>query len=88
MTPRLLDNFTHVISGAIHWGMEFSGMGGYKGYPRLFLGISPAVVAWSTITLQPTFALLWQWLGFTALWYADNKVTSAGWSKFFVAGQG
>ncbi|KAG1792206.1 uncharacterized protein HD556DRAFT_1432711 [Suillus plorans] len=66
--------------GAIHWGMEFSGLGGYKGYPRLFLGISPAVLAWSTITLQPTFALLWQWLGFTALWYADNKVTAAGWT--------
>jgi len=66
--------------GAIHWGMEFSGLGGYQGYPRLFLGITPAVVAWSTITLQPTFALLWQWLGFTALWYADNKVTSAGWT--------
>jgi hypothetical protein len=67
--------------GAIHWGMEFSGLGGYKGYPRLLLGVSPAVLAWSTITLQPTFALLWQWLGFTALWYADNRVTAAGWSE-------
>ena len=70
------------MSGAIHWGMEFSGMGGHKGYPRLFLGVAPAVLAWSTITLQPSFALLWQWLGFTGLWYADNKATAAGWSKF------
>ncbi|KAH7889510.1 hypothetical protein F5I97DRAFT_1800485 [Phlebopus sp. FC_14] len=66
--------------GALHWGMEFAGLGGYKGYSRLLLGISPAVVAWSTIALQPTSALLCQWLGFTALWYADNRATSAGWT--------
>ncbi|KAI9571361.1 hypothetical protein HD554DRAFT_2169185 [Boletus coccyginus] len=66
--------------GALHWGMEFAGFGGFKGYPRLLLGISPAVLAWSTITLQPTSALLFQWLGFTALWYADNQATSAGWT--------
>lgn len=63
--------------------MEFAGLGGFKGYPRLILGVSPAVVAWSTIALQPTSALLCQWLGFTALWYADNKATAAGWSKPF-----
>ncbi|KAF9227705.1 hypothetical protein BS17DRAFT_672275, partial [Gyrodon lividus] len=66
--------------GALHWGMEFAGLGGHKGYSRLFLGVSPAVLAWSTITLQPTSALLCQWLGFTALWYADNMATSAGWT--------
>ncbi|KAH0827192.1 hypothetical protein J3R83DRAFT_4885 [Lanmaoa asiatica] len=66
--------------GALHCGMEFAGLGGFKGYPRLLLGVSPAVVAWSTITLQPTSALLCQWLGFTALWYADNKATAAGWA--------
>ncbi|KAG9318658.1 hypothetical protein JVU11DRAFT_751 [Chiua virens] len=66
--------------GALHWGMEFAGLGGYKGYPRLILGVSPAVIAWSTIALQPTSALLCQWLGFTALWYADNRATAAGWT--------
>ncbi|KIJ16964.1 hypothetical protein PAXINDRAFT_162554 [Paxillus involutus ATCC 200175] len=66
--------------GALHWGMEFAGFGGHKGYPRLLLGVSPAMLAWSTITLQPTSALLCQWLGFTALWYADNRATSAGWT--------
>ncbi|KAG6376321.1 hypothetical protein JVT61DRAFT_2301 [Boletus reticuloceps] len=66
--------------GALHWGMEFAGLGGFKGYPRLFLGVSPAIVAWSTITLLPTSALLCQWLGFTALWYADNRATAAGWT--------
>lgn len=74
----------HLVAGALHWGMEFAGFGGFKGYPRLLLGISPAVLAWSTITLQPTSALLFQWLGFTALWYADNQATSAGWSEPFL----
>ena len=71
----------HLVIGALHWGMEFAGLGGFKGYPRLLLGVSPAVIAWSTIALQPTSALLCQWLGFTALWYADNKATAAGWSE-------
>ena len=66
--------------GSLHWGMEFAGMGGHKGYPRLLLGVAPAVLAWSTIPLAPTSALLWQWLGFTGLWYADNRATSAGWT--------
>lgn len=71
------------MAGALHWGMEFAGFGGVKGYPRLLLGVSPAILAWSTITLQPTFALLYQWLGFTALWYADNRATAAGWGGPF-----
>ncbi|EIW84873.1 hypothetical protein CONPUDRAFT_162195 [Coniophora puteana RWD-64-598 SS2] len=66
--------------GSLHWGMEFAGLGGHKGYPRLLLGVAPAMIAWSTIALAPTTALLWQWLGFTGLWYADNRATSAGWT--------
>jgi hypothetical protein len=80
---RVHPSRVHLVTGALHWGMEFAGLGGFKGYPRLFLGVSPAVLAWSTITLQPTSALLCQWLGFTALWYADNQATTAGWSEPF-----
>ena len=80
---RVHPSRVHLVAGALHWGMEFTGLGGFKGYPRLFLGVSPAVLAWSTITLQPTSALLCQWLGFTALWYADNQATAAGWSEPF-----
>ncbi|KAI6000944.1 hypothetical protein EDC04DRAFT_2871976 [Pisolithus marmoratus] len=64
--------------GALHWGMEIAGYGGYKGYRRLCLGVAPAIVAWSTITLEPMSALLCQWLGFVGLWYADNRATAAG----------
>ncbi|KAL4069129.1 hypothetical protein J3A83DRAFT_4248814 [Scleroderma citrinum] len=69
--------------GALHWGMEFAEYGGSKGYKRLILGISPAVVAWSTITLEPMMALLCQWIGFMGLWYADNRATAAGWTPIW-----
>jgi Protein of unknown function (DUF3429) len=67
--------------GAIHWGMEFAGFSGQKGYARLGLGAAPVLFAWSTLALQPTSALIAQWAGFTGLWWADARVTSLGWSE-------
>jgi hypothetical protein len=67
--------------GALHWGMEFSGYGGRKGYSRLALGATPVVYGWSTLALDPVNALIAQWIGFTALWYADLRVTTAGWGE-------
>ncbi|KAK7038220.1 hypothetical protein R3P38DRAFT_2515979 [Favolaschia claudopus] len=66
--------------GALHWGMEFSGLGGHQGYRRLALGAAPVLVAWPTLALDPTMALASQWAAFTALWWADLKATSAGWT--------
>ncbi|KAH9043370.1 hypothetical protein EDB85DRAFT_941352 [Lactarius pseudohatsudake] len=66
--------------GALHWGMEFAGLGGYKGYQRLALGAAPVIYAWPTLALDPTMALIVQWVGFTGLWYADLRATSAGWA--------
>ncbi|KDR73676.1 hypothetical protein GALMADRAFT_71965 [Galerina marginata CBS 339.88] len=66
--------------GALHWGMEFAGYGGHKGYPRLVLGTAPMVVAWFTLGMSPVEALIVQWVGFTGLWYADAKTTMAGWA--------
>lgn len=66
--------------GALHWGMEFSGYGGHKGYQRLILGVAPLLVAWPTLAMGPTTALIVQWLGFTGLWYADVKATAHGWT--------
>jgi hypothetical protein len=71
--------------GALHWGMEFAGLGGYKGYARLALGAAPVLYAWPTLVLDPTMALVAQWAGFTGLWWADSKATAAGWSAFFLA---
>ena len=67
--------------GALHWGMEFSGFGGHHGYRRLMLGAAPLIVAWPTLAMDPTTALMVQWLSFTGLWYADVKATSSGWGK-------
>ncbi|CAL1705664.1 unnamed protein product [Somion occarium] len=66
--------------GALHWGFEFAGYGGHKYYPRLVLGAVPVVWAWSTLAFDPMIGLILQWTGFTALWYADLKTTSAGWT--------
>jgi len=66
--------------GALHWGFEFAGYGGQKGYSRLLLGISPALIAWPTLALAPMTALALQWAGFTTLWLADMRATSAGWT--------
>ncbi|KAI0034028.1 hypothetical protein K488DRAFT_84362 [Vararia minispora EC-137] len=66
--------------GALHWGMEFSGYGGHKGYSRLMLGAAPVVWAWSTLAFEPSLALILQWVGFTGLWYADLKATTFGWT--------
>ena len=51
--------------------MEFAGLGGTKGYSRLALGAAPVIYAWPTLALDPTMALVAQWVGFTGLWYAD-----------------
>lgn len=68
--------------GALHWGFEFAGYGGMKGYPRLMLGAAPVVFGWSTLALDPINALIAQWLGFTGLWWADMKATGQGWSEW------
>lgn len=66
--------------GALHWGFEFAGYGGHKGYARLLLGAAPVVFGWSTLALQPVEALIAQWLGFTCMWWADLRTTNAGWA--------
>ncbi|KAH8813628.1 hypothetical protein DL96DRAFT_1505544 [Flagelloscypha sp. PMI_526] len=67
--------------GALHWGMEFAKFGGEKGVARLALGTAPVLYGWGTVMLlNPVGALIAQWVGFTGLWYADAKVTTAGWT--------
>jgi hypothetical protein len=70
--------------GALHWGFEFAGYGGTKGYSRLMLGAAPVVWGWSTLALDPMNALIAQWLGFTGLWWADMRATNAGWGEYLL----
>jgi hypothetical protein len=66
----------------MHWGMEIAAYNGQKGYRRLALGAAPMMIAWPTLVMDPITALIVQWLGFTGLWLADAKATSAGWSGY------
>lgn len=68
------------ITGAIHWGFEFAGYGGRKGFPRYAMGITPVMLAWPTLLLPGQIALAAQWASFTIAWYLDMRATSAGWT--------
>jgi hypothetical protein len=59
--------------GAIHWGLEWAGYGGYQGYKRYAIGIVAPMVAWSTLLMPVEGALISQFLGFVALYYVDTR---------------
>lgn len=39
------------------------------------LGAAPVLYAWPTLLLEPTSAIIAQWVGFTALWGLDQYVS-------------
>ncbi|KAF1991843.1 hypothetical protein K402DRAFT_388386 [Aulographum hederae CBS 113979] len=66
--------------GAIHWGLEWAGYGGTKGYPRYAIGVIAPALAWPTILLPVEYALIAQFLTFNFLYYADTRVARMGWT--------
>ncbi|KIW63435.1 hypothetical protein PV04_10274 [Phialophora macrospora] len=66
--------------GAIHWGLEWAGYGGFKGYPRYSMGIIATAVAWPTLLLPAEVGLITQFLAFTFLYYNDARASSRGWA--------
>ena len=66
--------------GAIHWGLEWGGYGGTKGYSRYAIGIVATAVAWPTLLLSAEVGLITQFLAFTFLYYADARASRAGWA--------
>ncbi|ETN37742.1 uncharacterized protein HMPREF1541_07365 [Cyphellophora europaea CBS 101466] len=66
--------------GAIHWGLEWAGFGGYQGYPRYSIGIVATAVAWPTLLLPAEVGLIAQFLAFTFLYYADARASTRGWA--------
>lgn len=66
--------------GAIHWGLEWAGYGGYQSYRRYAIGVVAPAVAWSTILMPIEAALIAQFLSFTALYYVDIRATLKGWT--------
>ncbi|KAK0103620.1 hypothetical protein ONS95_005631 [Cadophora gregata] len=65
--------------GAIHWGMEYSGFGGYHSYRRYMYGVIAPAVAWPTIFMPVEYALITQFLAFNFLYFADARATARGW---------
>ncbi|OJD40726.1 mitochondrial inner membrane protein 1 [Diplodia corticola] len=66
--------------GAIHWGLEWAGYGGYQGYRRYAIGVAAPAVAWPTILLPVEYALIAQFMAFNFLYYADTRATVRGWT--------
>ena len=66
--------------GTIHWGLEWAAYGGNHGFRRYAIGIVAPAVAWPTILLPPTYALIVQFFAFNSLYYADTRATRHGWT--------
>ncbi|KIX05184.1 uncharacterized protein Z518_06056 [Rhinocladiella mackenziei CBS 650.93] len=94
MSGEMAENLLHIIEpiqlgygasiisflGAIHWGLEWAGFGGYKGYPRYSMGIIATAVAWPTLLLPVEVGLIAQFLAFTFLYYNDARAAHRGWA--------
>ena len=66
--------------GAIHWGLEFAKFGGSSPYTRYGLGVMATIIAWPTVFMPYDYALLAQFGGFVAMYFADARITSRGWA--------
>lgn len=66
--------------GAIHWGLEYAGYGGHHSYRRYAIGVAAPAMAWPTIFMPLEYALISQFVGFTALYFADARATVRGWA--------
>lgn len=64
--------------GAIHWGLEWAGYGGYKGYRRYAIGVVAPAVAWPTILMPVEYALISQFLAFNFLYFQDARAARQG----------
>ncbi|KAG9239708.1 hypothetical protein BJ875DRAFT_951 [Amylocarpus encephaloides] len=65
--------------GAIHWGLEYAGYGGYHSYRRYMYGVIGPAIAWPTIFMPVEYALITQFLAFNFLYFADARATVRGW---------
>ncbi|KAH8787115.1 hypothetical protein F5882DRAFT_403413 [Hyaloscypha sp. PMI_1271] len=81
ITPIQIGYGAVIISflGAIHWGLEYAGYGGYHSYRRYIYGVIAPAVAWPTIFMPVEYALITQFLAFNFLYFADARATVRGW---------
>ncbi|KAH8819974.1 hypothetical protein F5884DRAFT_32370 [Xylogone sp. PMI_703] len=81
MVPIQIGYGAVIISflGAIHWGLEYAGYGGHKGYYRFLHGVIPTAVAWPTLLMPVEPALITQFLAFSVMYFTDARATTKGW---------
>jgi len=81
VTPIQIGYGAVIISflGAIHWGLEYAGYGGYHSYRRYMYGVIAPAVAWPTIFMPVEYALISQFAAFNFLYFADARATARGW---------
>ncbi|QSZ37660.1 hypothetical protein DSL72_008759 [Monilinia vaccinii-corymbosi] len=81
ITPIQVGYGAVIISflGAIHWGLEYAGYGGYHSYRRYMIGVIAPAVAWPTLLMPIEYALITQFSAFTILYFADARATVRGW---------
>ena len=72
--------------GAVHWGLALAGVGATPGedlraamtWERLGWSVMPALVAWASMLLPPTSALVVLILAFALLFHGDLKAIRLG----------
>ncbi|RDW64897.1 hypothetical protein BP6252_10548 [Coleophoma cylindrospora] len=81
VTPIQIGYGAVIISflGAIHWGLEYAGYGGYHSYSRYMYGVIAPAIAWPTIFMPVEYALITQFATFSFLYFADARATAKGW---------
>jgi len=81
VTPIQIGYGAVIISflGAIHWGLEYAGYGGYHSYRRYIYGVIAPAVAWPTMFMPVEYALITQFAVFNFLYFADARATVRGW---------
>jgi hypothetical protein len=60
--------------------LEFAGYGGTHGYNRYAIGVAAPAIAWPTVLMPVEYALITQFMAFTALYYVDTRATYRGWT--------
>lgn len=99
MSARTAETLLHVLEplqvgygavilsflGAIHWGLEWAGFGGYQGYKRYAIGVVAPAVAWPTVLMPVEYALITQFGAFVLLYYVDTRAAYRGWTPTWYA---
>lgn len=68
--------------GAIHWGLEYAEKASDLARTRFRygMGVAASIVAWPTLLLPIEYGLTTQFMAFVALYFADSRAATRGWT--------